>query len=81
RKIIKQKELLKQQDSISSNCQQQSNNSTNNSLKSPNNNKKGNLQVTNCFDYNDSSLLMLNKDLITPASVNNDKCCLLGTIN
>ncbi|CAF1404208.1 unnamed protein product [Rotaria magnacalcarata] len=82
RRTFKQKELLTQHDSISSRCQQQSNNSMVHSLKPSNhNNRKGNLHVTNCFDYNDSALFMLNKDLITPASVANDKCCLLETIN
>jgi hypothetical protein len=45
--------------------------------KSTTNNSKGNLHVTNCCDYNDSTLVMLNKDL----SIINDNCCLLETIN
>ena len=32
-------------------------------------------------DYNDSSLLMLNKDFINSTSIINDKCRLLETIN
>lgn len=44
--------------------------------------KKANLRVSNCYDYNDlsspSSLLMLNKDLRTPTSLLNDNCCLLN---
>ncbi|CAF1395310.1 unnamed protein product [Adineta steineri] len=78
RKSLKEKELLKTQPSISSNSQQQSNSSTINLLKPSN---KGNLHVTNCFDYNDSTLVMLNKDLITSSSLLNDNCCLLDTIN
>ncbi|CAF3058645.1 unnamed protein product [Rotaria sp. Silwood2] len=70
RKTLKQKDLLKQQDSISLNCQQQSNN-----------NRKANLNVTNYFDYNDSSLLMLNKDLIASTPITNDNSCLLDTIH
>jgi hypothetical protein len=43
---------------------------------------KTNLQVTNCYDYNDSSLMMLNKDLgAAAAAVMNDNCCLLETIH
>ncbi|CAF3633821.1 unnamed protein product [Rotaria sp. Silwood1] len=71
RKTLKQKELLEQHNSISLNCQQQANN----------NNRKANLNVMNCFDYNDSSLLMLNKDLITSTLITNDNSCLLDTIN
>ncbi|CAF3620541.1 unnamed protein product, partial [Rotaria sp. Silwood1] len=73
RKTLKQKELLEQHNSISLNCQQQANNN--------NNNRKANLNVMNCFDYNDSSLLMLNKDLITSTLITNDNSCLLDTIN
>jgi hypothetical protein len=48
-----------------------------------NNEKKGNLRVSNCYDYNDlssspSSLLILNKDTITPTSLINDNCRLLN---
>jgi hypothetical protein len=78
---LKEKELLKKQTSISSNSQQISNSSTMNLFKSSNNDKKANLCVTNCYDYNDSSLLMLNKDLIPSTSLINDNCCLLETIN
>ncbi|CAF1211431.1 unnamed protein product [Rotaria sordida] len=72
RKTLKQKDLLKEQDLISLNCQQQ---------QQLNNNKNTNLNITNCFDYNDSSLLMLNKDSITSTSITNDNTCLLDTIN
>ena len=78
RKTLKEKKLLKKQISISSNSQQQSNSSTINLLKPS---TKGNLQVTNCFDYNDSSLLILNKDLLSTTPIINDSCCLLDTIN
>ncbi|CAF1574479.1 unnamed protein product, partial [Adineta ricciae] len=78
RKTLKEKKLLKKQASISSNSQQQSNSSTINLLKPS---TKGNLQVTNCFDYNDSSLLILNKDLLSTTPIINDSCCLLDTIN
>jgi hypothetical protein len=55
-------------------------------LKKPNiisinNKQKSNLHVTNCYDYNDSSLLMLNKDFINSTSIINDNCSLLETIN
>jgi hypothetical protein len=43
------------------------------------NNPKGNLHVTNCCDYNDSTLLMLNKDLFNSSAIINDNCCLLET--
>ncbi|CAF0989336.1 unnamed protein product [Adineta ricciae] len=78
RKTLKEKKLLKKQNAISSNSQQQSNSSTINLLKPS---TKGNLQVTNCFDYNDSSLLILNKDLLSTTPIINDSCCLLDTIN
>ena len=43
---------------------------------------KTSLHVTNCCDFNDSSLGMLNKDLITSTgTVINDNCCLLEAIN
>ncbi|UJR08141.1 hypothetical protein I4U23_012417 [Adineta vaga] len=78
RKTLKEKKLLKKQNSISSNSQQQSNSSTINLLKPS---MKGNLQVTNCLDYNDSSLLMLGKDILSTTPIINDSCCLLDTIN
>jgi hypothetical protein len=78
RRTLRERELLKRQPSISSNSQQQSNNSTIHLFKPPN---KTNLNVTNCYDYNDSSLLMINKDLIPTTQINNDHCCLLETIN
>lgn len=47
--------------------------------------KKGSLCVSNCYDYNDvsspASLLMLNKDSVTPTSLLNDNCCLLEKLN
>jgi hypothetical protein len=50
-----------------------------------NNDKKANLRVSNCYDYKDlsspSSLLMLNKESITPTSLINDNCCLLDKLN
>jgi hypothetical protein len=66
RKTFKEKKLLNKQDFIVTN-------------KSS---TKTNLQVTNCYDYNDSSLMMLNKDLGASAvAVMNDNCCLLETIH
>ena len=49
--------------------------------KSTINNSKGNLQVTNCCDYNDSRLMMLKKDLFNSSAMINDNCCLLETIS
>lgn len=51
------------------------------SLKPLSINRKTGLHVSTCFDYNDSALLMLNKDLVTSTSLMNDNCCLLDTIN
>lgn len=42
---------------------------------------KTNLRVTNCCDFNDASLLMLNKDLFNAGTISNDHCCLLETIS
>ena len=42
---------------------------------------KTNLHVTNCCDLNDSSLLILNKDLFNGGNLLNDNCCLLETIS
>ena len=42
---------------------------------------KTNLRVTNCCDFNDASLLMLNKDLFNASTITNDHCCLLETIS
>jgi len=90
RKSFQEKEFLKPKDSLStsSTLQQQSDSSTINLFKPStlnNNEKKTNLRVSNCYDYNDlsspSSLLMLNKDAITPTSLINDNCCLLDKLN
>ncbi len=91
RKSMQQKDFLKKQDSLStsSTLQQQSDSSTMNLFKpstlNHTNDKKGNLRVSNCYDYKDSSspssLLMLNKDSITPTSLLNDNCCLLEKLN
>ena len=89
RKSMQQKEFLKKQDSLStsSNLQQQqsSDSSTMNLFKSAHE-KKGSLRVSNCYDYKDlssspASLLILNKDSITPTSLVNDNCCLLEKLN
>lgn len=78
RRTTREKKLLKKQNSISSNSQQPSSSSTINLLKPLG---KAGLQVTNCSDYTDSSLLMLNKELITATPIITDSCCLLDTIN
>jgi hypothetical protein len=90
RKSLQQKDRLKKQDSLStsSGTQQQSDSSTANLFKPStlnNHEKKQSIRVSNCYDYNDlsspSSLLMLNKDTITPTSLLNDNCCLLEKLN
>lgn len=51
------------------------------SSKSSNNEKKTSLLVTNCYDYNDASSLIMKKDLIGSGSLTNDNSSLLDTIN
>lgn len=57
------------------------------SPSSTNNNqdKKNSLRVSNCYDYNDlsspTSLLMLNKNSMTPTSLMTDNCCLLEKLS
>ena len=89
RKSMQQKEFLKKQDSLSTTSTLQQNpssdSSTMNLYKSAHE-KKGSLRVSNCYDYKDlssspSSLLILNKDSITPTSIVNDNCCLLEKLN
>ena len=91
RKSFQQKEALKNQDSSStssSGLQPPSDSSTMNLFKSSTLNshdKRQNLRVSNCYDYNElsspSSLLMLTKDSVTPTSLINDDCCLLDKLN
>ena len=43
--------------------------------------RKSNLRVTNCYDYNDTSLLMLSKDFLASTALNNDNVSLLEAMN
>lgn len=89
RKSMQQKEFLKKQDSLSTTSTLQQNSSSDSStmnLFKSAHEKKANLRVSNCYDYKDlssspASLLILNKDSITPTSLVNDNCCLLEKLN
>lgn len=90
RKSLQQKEKLKKKDSISnsSTLQTPSDSSTTNLYKPTSTiqiDKRQNLRVSNCYDYNEittpTSLLMLNKDSHSTTPSITDNCCLLDKIN